>query len=108
MPYNHVPKIIQIKNKIIYLRPNHLSGFQWGKFSSIISAEIHLHFEETFFIHHDVISIQVMTFQQLYLWIHLNQDLAREKEFAFPATTTERVLEPQSAEAEAIVLASTF
>ena len=26
-----------------------LDGFQWGKFSSIIFAEIHLHLEDTFF-----------------------------------------------------------
>lgn len=49
--------------------------------------------------------------QQLYLWLHLSQDLAKEKKFKrrnpFPATTTDRVLETQSDDAEATVLANT-
>ena len=85
--------------------------FQWGKFSSIIFAEIHLHLEDTFFFHHDVINIQMIPFQQLYLWLHLNRDLAKEKKFKrrnpFPATTTDRVLETQCDDAEATVLANT-
>lgn len=52
------------------------------------------------------------TFQQLYLWLHLNQDLAKEKKFKrrnpLPATTTDRVLETQSDDAEATVFANTF
>lgn len=50
----------------------------------------------------------MIPFQQLYLWLHLNQDLAKKRRNPFPATTTDSVLETQSDDAEATVLANTF
>lgn len=45
-------------------------------------------------------------------WLHLNQEIAKEKKFKrrnpFPATTADSVLETQSDDAEATVLANTF